>query len=170
MLQGRSLSRLSPLFSGTSAATPGVLRLSGGSRSSSGGSGIGDAPVIETNLSRNFGPHQGGVSVPPDPVPQVGVGVFTMCFFFFSLCVLVFSLCVTGHSDQKQHLRGGVGICVLLQVPVRWKIHPWRPLWVTDPWVWRLIRSQNTAQGLTILFRQDFTTLESYQQTVLLHR
>lgn len=68
-----SLSWVCFVFSGTSPATPRVLRLSGCS-SSSGRSSIRDTPVTETNLPRNSGPHQGGVSVPPDPVPQVGVG------------------------------------------------------------------------------------------------
>lgn len=60
-------------FSGTSTATPRILRLSGGSCSGGGGCSFGDAPVTETYLPRNFGPHQGGVSVPSDPVPQVGL-------------------------------------------------------------------------------------------------
>lgn len=76
LLSVKSLSWLPPLFSGTSTATPGVLGLSGGSCSGGGGSSIGDAPVTKTNLPRDFGPHQGGVSVPPDTVPQVGVGEF----------------------------------------------------------------------------------------------
>lgn len=67
--QVKSLSQLPPFFPGTSSATPGVLGFRGGSCSSGGGSSIGDTPVIETNLPRNFGPDQGGVSVPSDPVP-----------------------------------------------------------------------------------------------------
>ncbi|GLD50201.1 transducin-like enhancer protein 2a isoform X1 [Lates japonicus] len=42
---------------GTSAATPWVIGLSGGSRGSSSRGGIGDSPVTETYLPRNFGPH-----------------------------------------------------------------------------------------------------------------
>ncbi|KAM7388299.1 hypothetical protein PAMP_024485 [Pampus punctatissimus] len=55
---------------GTSAATPWVFCLSSGSRSSSSCSSIGGTPVTETNLPRDSGSHQGGVSVPADSVPQ----------------------------------------------------------------------------------------------------
>lgn len=76
LLLVKSLLWLPSLFLGTSAATPGVLSLSGGSCSGSSGSSIGYAPVTETYLPRDFGPHQGGVSVPPDTVPQVSVQQF----------------------------------------------------------------------------------------------
>lgn len=66
------LNLLSPLYPGTSAATPGVFSLCSGSCSGGGSSG-GHTTVTETNLPRDFGPHQGGVSVPADTVPQVSV-------------------------------------------------------------------------------------------------
>lgn len=64
---------VSLLFSGSSAATAGILGLSGGSCCSSSRSSVGDTPVTETDLSRNFGPHQGRVPVPTDSVPQVSL-------------------------------------------------------------------------------------------------
>ena len=82
-------------FPGTSSATPGVLGLCGGSCSSGGGSSLGDTPVTETNLPRNFGPHQGGVSVPSDSVPQVSC--------FYSLCADVSPQVSFFGSLRKQH-------------------------------------------------------------------
>lgn len=68
------LNLLSPLYPGASAATSGVFSFCSGSCSSSGGSSsVRDTTVTETNLPRDFGPHQGGVSVPADTVPQVSV-------------------------------------------------------------------------------------------------
>lgn len=88
----KSLNHPFPLFSGTFAATPGFFCLSGGSRRSSSRSrsSIGDTPVTETNLPRNFGPHQGRVSVPPDPVPQVGVWECLQLLCTCVCCVLDF--------------------------------------------------------------------------------
>ena len=73
VINPQSFKQIFCLPSGTSTATPRVLCLSSGSCSRSRSRSFGDTPVTETNLPRNFGPHQGGVSVPPDPVPQVGV-------------------------------------------------------------------------------------------------
>lgn len=67
-----SIALFSLCVSGTSAATPGVLCLSGGSCSCGRRSSIGAAPVAQTNVPRDPGPHQGGVPVPADAVPQVG--------------------------------------------------------------------------------------------------
>lgn len=71
--------------SGSFAATPRVLGLSGGSGGGGSGGSIGDTPVSKTDLPRDSGPHQGGVSVPPDTVPQVSTvkehsGTFTFVF------------------------------------------------------------------------------------------
>lgn len=101
LLLVKSLLWLPFLFLGTSTATPGVLSLSGGSCSGSSGSSIGYAPVTETYLPRDFGPHQGGVSVPPDTVPQVSVQQFCIInrVILLSHCMHLIGRCSVKPDD-----------------------------------------------------------------------
>lgn len=57
--------------------------------------------------------------------------------------------CKSTHSQGK--------LAVLFEVWCN-EYDPERPVWLKDPWVWRVIRRQNTVRHFTV--RQDLTALE----------